>query len=297
MPFPVVIVGPLAYDEVRTPSGLRAGLLGGSAAYASIASAKYGPTGLVSVAGLDLADGDLGLLRDAGVDVEGVERRDGPTLRWSGTYAEDFGRSDVRNTDLGVVAGWEPRIPDAYRDARRVLLANTDPRAQLEALVQLAPSIVVLDTMDQWIREAPKLALVIARATVLSLNVRELALMTGIADVARAAAMLLARGPRAVIVKSGAAGASLITPDAIRSVPAYPAAVVDPTGAGDAFAGAFLGRLAALPSADRVALRDAFAHGAAAASIALESFGVDALLRADRSELDRRAAWIDARAR
>lgn len=299
MPVPVVVVGPLAYDDVRTPTGRRVGVLGGSAAYASIAAAKYAPTGLVSVVGLDLNDDDLGLLRRVGVDVRGVERRDGRTLRWSATYANGFTRSEVRNTDLGVVAGWRPRIPDAFRDAGRVFLANTDPRAQLEALEQLAPAIVVLDTMEQWIRE-PRLQggldLVIARATVLSVNARELALITGVDDDARAAAAILDRGPRAVIVKRGAAGATLVTRALTVSVPAYPATVVDPTGAGDAFAGAFLGRLAGLRSADDAALREAFAHGAAAASVTVESFGVDALVRADRSELDRRAAWVDVRA-
>jgi sugar/nucleoside kinase (ribokinase family) len=296
VPTSVLVVGPLAYDDVRTPAGRRIGVLGGSAAYASIAAAKYVPTGLVSVAGLDLNDDDLRLLRRAGVDVRGVERREGRTLRWSGSYAEDFTRSDVRNTDLGVVAGWRPRIPDAFRDARRVFLANTDPRAQLEALEQVAPVTVVLDTMEQWIIGSDALAPVIARATVLSVNAHELALITGIDDVAPAVATLIDRGPRAVIVKRGAAGATLFTPERTVTVPAHPTTVVDPTGAGDAFAGAFLGRLAALERDDGAALAEAFTHGAAAASITVESFGVDALVRASRPELDRRAAWVGARA-
>jgi sugar/nucleoside kinase (ribokinase family) len=292
----VLVVGPLAYDDVRTPAGRRVGLLGGSATYASIAAAKYTPAGLVSVAGLDLNDDDLRLLRRVGVDVRGVERRDGRTLRWSGRYSDDFGRSEVRNTDLGVVDGWQPRIPDAFRDARFVFLANTDPRAQLEALGQLQPDVVVLDTMEQWIREPRGLDLVLARATALSVNVTELALIAGVDDEARAAAIILERGPRAVIVKRGRAGARLVTADGVTSVPAYPAKVVDPTGAGDAFAGAFVGRLATLNSDDGAALRDAFTHGAAAASVTVESFGADALVRADRSDLDTRAAWIAARA-
>ena len=293
----MLVVGPLAYDDVRTPGGRRVGLLGGSATYASIAAAKYAPTGLASVAGLDLNDDDLRLLRRAGVDVRGVERRDGRTLRWSGTYADDFTRSEVRNVDLGVVGGWQPRIPDGFRDARFVFLANTDPRAQLEALEQVRPDLVVLDTMEQWIREPRGLDLVLGRATVLSVNAEELALISGVAaDSARAAAVILGRGPRAVIVKRGKAGATLVTPDGATSVPAYPAKVVDPTGAGDAFAGAFVGRLATLGNSDGAALREAFAHGAAAASVTVESFGVGALVRADRSDIDTRAAWIAARA-
>lgn len=292
----MLVVGPLAYDDVRTPAGRRIGVLGGSATYASIAAAKYAATGLVSVAGVDLNDDDLRLLRRASVDVRGVERRQGRTLRWSGSYAEDFTRSDVRNTDLGVVVGWRPRIPDAFRDARRVFLANTDPRAQLEALEQIAPATVVLDTMEQWITETQALAPVIARATVLSVNAHELALITGVDDAARAAATIIDRGPRAVIVKRGAAGATFFTAALIVSVPAHPTKVVDPTGAGDAFAGAFLGRLAALERDDDATLLDSFLHGAAAASVTVESFGVDALMRATRPELDRRAAWLGARA-
>jgi len=288
----VLVVGPLAYDDVRTPAGRRTDVLGGSAAYASIAAAKYVPTGLVSVAGTDLREDDLRLLRRVGVDVRGVERRDGRTLRWSGSYGDDFARSDVRNTDLGVVAGWGPRIPESFRDARRVVLANTDPRAQREALDQLTPVVVVLDTMEEWISGGRGLDQLIARATVLSVNARELAMIAGHDDVARAAAAILDRGTRAVIVKYGAAGATLHTSVATMTVPAYPATVVDPTGAGDALAGAFVGRLAELGGLDAVMLRDALAHGVAAASATLESFGVDALARADRRELERRAAWI-----
>jgi sugar/nucleoside kinase (ribokinase family) len=296
MPVPVVVVGPLAYDDVRTPAGRRGGVLGGSAAYASIAAAKYGPAGLVSVAGRDLSDDDLRLLRRVGVDVRGVERRDGTTLRWAGTYSHGFARSDVRNTDLGVVDGWRPRVPEAFRNTERVLLANTDPRAQLEALAQFTPAIVVLDTMEEWIRDAGALDPVIARATVLSVNARELALITSLDDARQGALAILGRGPRAVIVKRGVFGALLVTAGAAVSVPAHPATVVDPTGAGDAFAGAFLGRLGELERADDPALRDAFTHGAAAASITVESFGVDALVGADRAELDRRAAWLDVQA-
>jgi sugar/nucleoside kinase (ribokinase family) len=297
VPIPVLIVGPLAYDDVQTPAGRRAGILGGSAGYASIAAAKYAPTGLVSIAGRDLDAGDLLRLEQAGVDVRGVELRDGRTLRWAGIYSHGFSQSDVRNTALGVVAAWRPCIPVAFREAERVFLANTDPRAQREALDQLGPTVVVVDTMAQWIREpAAGLDLIIGRATVLSVNAEELALITGAERTADGAAMLLARGPRAVIVKRGVLGAKLFTPGATIAVPAHPATVVDPTGAGDAFAGAFLGRLAELRDAGDAAMRDAFTHGAAAASVTVEAFGLDAIVGVRRAELDRRAAWLDARA-
>jgi len=136
----------------------------------------------------------------------------------------------------------------------------------------------------------------VARATILSVNAGELALISGTEKTIDGAAMVLARGPRAVIVKRGVLGAKLFTPEGTIVVPAHPATVVDPTGAGDAFAGAFLGRLAELRDDGEAALRDAFTHGAAAASITVESFGLDAIISARRPELDRRAAWLDARA-
>jgi sugar/nucleoside kinase (ribokinase family) len=289
---PVVVVGPLAFDDVHTPYDERSGLLGGSGAYASIAAAKYGPTLLISVAGSDLTDADLAPLTQAGVDLSGLERHEGRTLRWAGVYDADFTRSEVRNTDLGVVVGWRPRVPRAWSDAPYVLLANTDPLAQAAALAQLRPAVAVLDTMEEWIVDHRRaLDEVIAGVGVMSVNERELALLTG----GKGAAALLARGPRAVIVKRGRDGASLYTAAGAATVPAYRAAPIDPTGAGDAFAGAFTARLASLGRTDDTALRDALAHGSAAASFAIASASVYALVRATRAELDDRARRLAQR--
>ena len=291
---PVVVVGPLAFDDVRTPAEERIGLLGGSGAYASIAAAKLAPTALVSVAGDDLTDQDLGPLVAAGVDVGGIERRPGRTLRWSGTYDATTQKSEVRNTDLGVVAGWRPRIPRAWLNTPYVLLANTDPAAQAVALEQLRPALAVLDTMEEWIAGHRRgLDDVIAGVGVVAVNERELAALTR----GKGALELLARGPRAVIVKRGGDGATLVTKAGSLIVPAYPADAFDPTGAGDALAGAFTARLAALGRADEPALRDALAHGMAAASFAVGSFSVWALTRATREEIETRARWLGARAR
>ena len=291
---PVVVVGPLAFDDVRTPAEERSGLLGGSGAYASIAAAKLAPTALVSVAGDDLTDEDLGPLVAAGVEVGGIERRAGRTLRWSGTYDATGTKSDVRNTHLGVVAGWRPRIPRAWLDTPYVLLANTDPAAQAAALAQLRPALAVLDTMEEWIAGHRRgLDDVIAGVGVVAVNERELAAFTR----GKGATGLLSRGPRAVIVKRGRDGAMLVTKAGSLLVPAYPAHAFDPTGAGDALAGAFTARLAALGRADEPALRDALAHGMAAASFAIGSFSVWALTRATREEIETRARWLGARAR
>ena len=294
---PVVVVGPLAFDDVHAPAGHRAGLLGGSGAYASLAAAKYGEVMLVSIAGSDLDDATLAPLRNANVDLAGLERTAGRTLRWSAMYSEDFAQSTVRNTDLGVVSGWRPRIPDAAADAGYLFLANTDPTVQRAALDQLRPDHVVVDTMEEWIRERRSaLGAVIARATIVSLNGPELTLLTGERDLVVAANAILAQGPRAVIAKRGARGAALLTRNGAFNVPAYPAVVLDPTGAGDALAGAFIARLARTGRDDEPALHDALVAGVAAASLAVETFGISGLARASRPDLDARAAWLSGRA-
>ncbi|HEV2250791.1 MAG TPA: PfkB family carbohydrate kinase [Candidatus Limnocylindria bacterium] len=293
----VVVVGPLAFDDVRAPAGRRSGLLGGSAAYAGIAAAKHGPAALVSIAGADLGDDALAPVRRAGVDLEGLQRVAGRTLRWTGSYSADLATSEVRNADLGVVERWHPVIPESARGARHVLLANTDPAVQARALDQVRPTHVLLDTMDQWIRERRRaFEGLVVRATIVSLNAAELVQLTGEPDTVAAGRLLIARGPRAVIAKRGAAGATLVARDFVYVLPAHPTTPIDPTGAGDALAGAFLGSLARSGRVDGAGLRDALAAGMAAASFAVASFGVDALAAATGDELAARAGWLSAHA-
>jgi cytidine kinase len=293
----VVIVGPLAFDDVQAPAGRRSGLLGGSGAYAGIAAAKHGPVALVSIAGSDLDDVMLEPVRRAGVDLAGLQRVGGRTLRWTGSYTEGLTESEVRNADLGVVQRWDPVVPEAARDARHVLLANTDPAVQARALDQLRPDVVLLDTMDQWIRERRRaFEAMIVRATIVSLNEAELVQLTGERDVIAAGRLLVGRGPRAVVVKRGAHGATLVTRDGHYALPAYPIAAIDPTGAGDALAGAFIARLARDGRIDEPGLREALAAGMAAASFAVASFGLEALAAATIGELRSRAAWLGERA-
>jgi cytidine kinase len=293
----VVIVGPLAFDDVQAPAGRRSGLLGGSGAYAGIAAAKHGPVALVSIAGSDLDDVMLEPVRRAGVDLAGLQRVAGRTLRWTGSYTAGLTESEVRNADLGVVQRWDPVVPEAARDARHVLLANTDPAVQARALDQLRPDVVLLDTMDQWIRERRRaFEAMIVRATIVSLNEAELVQLTGERDVIAAGRLLVGRGPRAVVVKRGAHGATLVTRDGHYALPAYPIAAIDPTGAGDALAGAFIARLARDGRIDEPGLREALAAGMAAASFAVASFGLEALAAATIGELRSRAAWLSERA-
>ncbi len=290
----VLVIGPLAYDDVRTPQASRARVLGGSAAYASIAAAKHGPTMLVSVCGADLRDDDLAVLRTASIDLSGLEVRDGRTLRWSGVYSDEFALSVVRNTDIGVVAGWRPAVPATGRDAAYVFLTNTEPEIQAEALDQLPPQVTLLDTMDEWILDRrPAFEWVLGRVTVLSVNEHELRLISGESEVGPGATAVLARGPRAVLVKRGARGASLFTTSGSFTVPAHPAKTVDPTGAGDALGGAFVGRLSRTGQIGDAGYRDALVAGVAAASLAVESFGVEALARASLTDLDARALSVE----
>ena len=293
---PVFVVGPLAFDDVRTTAAHRRDVLGGSGLYASLAAAKHGPVALVSVVGEDFRDAALAPLVAAHVDLSGVARRQGKTLRWSGRYGTDFATSDVRNTELGVVAGWRPRPPPAATGTF-VLLANTDPAAQLSALESFGrPELLVVDTMDEWIqRERTSLERVIARADIVSLTEPELLSLAGTGDVGSAAGLLIGQGPRAVVLKRGDSGVTLFDPGPQFSVPAYPARTIDPTGAGDALAGAFLGALARTGAASDQRIREAVLHGAVAASFAVESFGADALSRATAHDLDLRYRWLAAR--
>ena len=292
----VLVVGPLAYDDVSTPQATRSRVLGGSAAYASIAAAKHAPTMLVSVCGSDLGEDELRVLSTASVDLSGLERRAGPTLRWSGAYSEEFSRSVVRNVDLGAVIGWRPSVPASGREAGYIFLTNTDPTIQSGALDQVRPEFVLLDTMDEWILgQRAELERVIARVTVVSVNEHELQLFTGDSDFAGGAALIIARGPRAVLVKRGARGATLVTATDAYSVPAYPGTVIDPTGAGDALGGAFIGRLSRTGLTGDAGYRDALVAGVAAASFAVASFGLDALDQATLADLDTRRVALEHR--
>src|SRR5258708_641328 len=269
----VVVVGPLAFDDVRAPAGSREGLLGGAGACAGVAAGRQGPVALVSLCGNALDDAALLPMTRAGVDLAGLQRIEGRTLRWTGRYSADLTASEVRNTDLGVVTGWDPAIPESARDARRVLLANTDPAIQARALDQLRPDLVMLDTMDQWIRERRRaFEGMIVRATIVALNEGELAQLTGERDVVAAGRLLASRGPRAIVAKRGARGATLITRNSVYVLPAYPVAAIEPTRAGGAPARAVLRRLARSGREDEAGLHDALAASMAAASFAVASF-------------------------
>jgi sugar/nucleoside kinase (ribokinase family) len=292
----ILVVGSLAYDDVRTPDASRAGLLGGGAAYFAIAASLYAPTRLSTVIGDDFREHDLERLGKRGVDLTGVERRPGRSLRWSGAYDVARDVAVTSNTDLGVVSGWRPDLPEHYRRSDFAFLSNTDPLIQAAALEQLRDTkLVAQDTMHSWITSAREdLLRVMRRVNAVFLNRSEVDLLFG--REVDGPHEMLALGPQIAIIKSGARGARVGTPTGSWSCPSFAVnEVIDPTGAGDAFAGGFLGRLAESGNQGGATLREALLHGTACASFAVEGFGVLGIETATRRAVDERVRALALR--
>jgi sugar/nucleoside kinase (ribokinase family) len=273
-----LVVGSVALDTVETPHGRAERILGGSANYFAAAATLLGPVRVVGVVGHDYPLDQLAFLEARGADLSGVERVEGESFFWAGRYSPDLNDRETLETRLGVFADFKPRIPDGFRDARLVFLGNIDPVLQLEVLEQVdRPDLVACDTMNYWIdgSREPLLAL-LKRVDVLVINDSEARHLAGTANLVEAAAWIRAHGPTHVVVKKGEHGAVLFGPDSVFFAPGYPLAdVVDPTGAGDAFAGGFMGYLAGARGLDSGDLRRAMIYGSATGSFAVERFGLD----------------------
>ena len=293
----ILVVGSLAYDDVQTPFERRRDVLGGAASYFSLAARLYAPVRLVGVIGDDFRDDDVERFRTAGIDISGIERRSGRSFRWLGRYDYDFATAETINTDLGVFGDWRPRVPEAFADSEFVFLANIDPEIQLEVLSQVRePVAVALDTMNYWI-ENRRSALdeVLRKVDVVSVNEAEVRQLADTHNVLKAAREILARGPRAVIVKRAEHGAQLFMEDRSFWAPAYPLEDVrDPTGAGDAFAGGFIGHLARTGKADDATLGTQPFLFFAKTSYAVETFSVDGMERATLPGVDGRIRVLEA---
>jgi len=288
---PILVVGSLAYDDVRTPVASRDAVLGGAASYFSMAASLYAPIRLVGVVGDDFRDEDVARLVRRGIDIGGLERRTGRSFRWRGTYDFALDTAETINTDLGVFGDWQPHIPPEFADSEFVFLANIHPAIQLATLEQITrPTLVALDTMNYWIaKERDALIRVIKRVDIVSVNEGEVRQLIGTTSIVRAAREILALGPRALVVKRGEHGATLFTSGSMFWSPAWPLEdVVDPTGAGDTFAGGVMGYLAAQGTIDDAALRRALLHGSVCASFAVQQFSVDGIEAASRSDVDGR---------
>jgi sugar/nucleoside kinase (ribokinase family) len=296
---PITVVGSIAYDTVKTPFGERERMLGGAAVHFALAASFFAEVRIVGPVGEDFGEPQLEVLRRRGVDISDVERiAGGRTFFWQGEYGWDLNSRETISTQLGVFEGFAPKLSERSRSSEVLFLANIQPELQLEVRAQLPhASFVALDSMNLWIEHARD-ALVNAIASVdcLILNDAELRQLTGRPNLISAAREVLAwqspspevRGPSVIVAKQGEYGAALVTPDSFFAVPAYPLEnVVDPTGAGDTFAGGFVGYIAAHPHVELSdgLLRRAMAHATVLASFNVEEFGTARLERLTGEEI------------
>lgn len=289
----VVVVGSVAFDSVETPKARHEKLLGGSASYTSMAAALFARTGIVGVVGADFPKEYFEIFARAGIDTQGLQREPGKTFHWSGVYEDNMNNRRTNCTDLNVFAHFNPVIPESYRASPFLCLENIAPALQAHVLDQMAkPRFTVLDTMDLWINTTREdLMKVIARVDLLTVNEHEARHLTGKGSLLKAARKILDMGPRYALIKKGEHGAFLMSKDDILIVPAWPLVeVVDPTGAGDTFAGGLLGTLAALGEVTRENLHRALVNATVTAAYTCEAFSVDRLRHLTRPELEARAA-------
>jgi sugar/nucleoside kinase (ribokinase family) len=290
----VLVVGSIAFDDLEMPTGSFKDVLGGAATYSSIAASLLAPARLVGVVGTDFPEATLDMLRARGIDTTGVERAEGKTFRWHGRYADDLMSRTSLDTQLNVFAAFKPKIPAAYKASPFVLLGNIHPELQLDVLNQVErPKLIMADTMNFWISGEP-LALenVLKRVDLLVINDEEARQLSGIQNIRKAAADIRARGPKSLIIKRGEHGALLFDDAGVFFVPAYPLEdVVDPTGAGDTFAGGLIGYLARHCETSPYALRRAMFYASALASFCVEDIGAKRVQNVKKSDL---AARIQA---
>jgi sugar/nucleoside kinase (ribokinase family) len=287
----LVVVGSVAIDTVEAPGGRAADVVGGAALYFSLAASFFTPVRMVGVVGPDFPRDVLEELQRRGIDLAGVEERPGTTFRWSGRYHEDVNVRDTLHLDLGVFGDFRPTLPASYRDSQYVFLANIDPVLQASVLAQLEkPGLVGCDTMNHWIAESrPALERLLENVDMLVINDEEARLLSGERNIVRAAARILSMGPRTLLIKRGEYGIIQFAGESVFAVPAFPFEEVnDPTGAGDCFAGGFMGELARSGDTSSAGIRRAIVYGSVMGSFVVEDFGPRRLLRLSRGDIDRR---------
>lgn len=296
----LVVVGSVALDTVETASATRERILGGAACFVSLAAAHFTGVKLVGIIGEDFPSEHIALLTGRQIDCTGLERAAGKTFFWHGRYAPDFSTRTSLATELGVFADFHPELPPDYREAETLFLANIHPALQSHVCRQMThPRLIAADTMDFWIQGEPAaLAETLRLVDLLTINDEEVRLLAGEHNIVKAARAVLRMGPRALVVKRGEHGALLFTGEETADVFALPALplteVVDPTGAGDTFAGGMMGYLDGVGRLDAAALRRGVAYGTAAASFTVADFSLDGLQRATRSLLDERVEALSA---
>jgi sugar/nucleoside kinase (ribokinase family) len=291
----MLFVGSMAFDDLDLPTGSFRDVLGGSATYAAMAASVFAPVRVVAVVGDDFSRQTLDELRHRGIDTSGVVHASGKTFRWAGRYSADLSHRDTLDTQLNVFANFRPRLPDEWRQTPLLLLGNIHPQLQIDVLDQLqAPKFVVADTMNFWIKGEPTtLGIMMKRLDLLIINEEEARLLSGIHNIRKAARDILARGPKRIVVKCGEHGALLFDEQGVFAAHGFPLEdEVDPTGAGDSFAGGFLGYLATVPEVTPLALRRAMVHGTATASFCVEGVGTTKMASLTKAQVTARVGAI-----
>ncbi len=284
----LVIVGSLGLDTIETLAGKRVDALGGSAVYGAISSSLFTTTSIVGVVGDDFPQEYWDLLQRRRINLAGLETTPGKTFRWHGRY-HNLNQAETVRTDLNVFKSFEPKLPECCKCCHSLLLGNIHPALQMNVLEQIERyHFVACDTMNLWINNTrDQLLEVLARVHIIFINEDEIRLLSGINNVFEAGGEILSKGPELVVVKRGEYGAIAITRQDMFFVPAYPIRqVIDTTGAGDAFAGGFMGYLADKPTLDKHHIRAAMRYGTVMAGVNVSSFSVDALAQADQDGIE-----------
>ena len=289
----LLVVGSVAFDALETPFGKVERTLGGAATYFSVAASFFTRVNLVGVVGDDFTHQDAAIFRGRRIDITGLERAPGKTFFWAGRYIDNLNDRVTLATELNVFASFKPKLPPGYRDSSYIFLANIDPTLQRSVLRQVngRPKLVALDTMNYWIERTPaELRETLRHTQVLMINDTETRQLSSEHNLLRAARHIFKLGPRTLVIKRGEHGAMMVHNNSVFCVPAFPLEEVhDPTGAGDSFAGGFMGYLASAGSVSEAALRRAMVYGSVLGSFAVERFGLDRLRTLTRREITARA--------
>jgi sugar/nucleoside kinase (ribokinase family) len=290
-PAPLLVVGAVAFDSVRTPYGEAKNILGGAATYFAVTASWFTPVRVVAVVGDDLGEEHLRMFQERGIDTAGLVRSPGKTFRWSGEYTGDMNEARTLETQLNVFEQFSPALPVSYLDTEFVFLGNIDPVLQLHVRRQLPHArLTGLDSMNYWIKGKPEeLKKALAEIDILMINETEARMLSGISNLKIATEFIRKMGPPTVVIKRGEHGVMLFSEGGIFSAPAFPLDEVhDPTGAGDSFAGGFMGYLAKAGEFSDSQLRRAVIYGSVMASYAVEEFGLTRLLRLTPNEIEAR---------
>ena len=294
----IVVVGSVAFDSITSPSGKAENVLGGSATYFSLAASYFTEVRVVAVVGEDFTAEEESVFRKRGVDTRGIEHAKGKTFRWGGTYSGNLNEAKSDFTDLNVFESFQPRIPSEYEDTEFLFLANIQPTLQANVRRQLnGVHLTGCDTMNYWIKGTPKeLAETLKLVNILLINDTETKMLAGESNLPRAAHKVLAMGPQALVIKHGEYGATIFFREGAFGIghhpfraPALPIEEVkDPTGAGDSFAGGFMGYIASQDELNREVLKRALFYGGVMGSFAVERFGTERLQSLTRDEIEAR---------